>query len=308
MNSDKSGRIVSADYTKNVKDVYFETACAFLKRKEDAPFVLSCVQYDSLMDLENGDVPSWVPRWDCGCWIRTLRVPWLWYQAGGSASGFQAYIQDDKSLVVRGVVFDEIRWVSKRMYRIDFKIPSAAGSANGKPFVESLWEEASQFAINPANTSATELQDNFSLTLIGGFTDDNPAEDNISQHRANFLAYRRALGLEDTTADRERLDGTSESAESGDHARFYDDCGFFGDNRVFICTKAGRFGLAPLLAQPGGLCCAFLGTKVPFILLPLGEKFRYKVIGESYIHGIMRGEAVEMLQEGKFKEEDIVLV
>ena len=122
------------------------------------------------------------------------------------------------------------------------------------------------------------------------------------------MAYRRALGLEDTTADRERLDGTSESAESGDHARFYDDCGFFSDNRVFICTKAGRFGLAPLLAQPGGLCCAFLGTKVPFILLPLGEKFRYKVIGESYIHGIMRGEAVEMLQEGKFKEEDIVLV
>lgn len=307
LNSDGSGTTISADYTKNVKDVYFETASVFLNQKKDAPFVLSCVQYDSLVDLGDGDVPSWVPLWDRGRWIRTLGVPWLWYQAGGSTSVFQACIQDDKSLAIRGVVFDEVRWVSKRMYQRDFEIPTAAASADGKHFVESLWEEVSQFTIDPANMSSAKRRDNFSLTLVAGFTGENPAEDDISQHRANFLAHRHAREFEDATADGKELDETSESIENGDHAQFYDDCGFFCDNRIFICTKAGRFGLAPWLAQPGYLCCVFPGAKVPFILRAMEETSGYKLIGESYIHGIMRGEAIEMAKEGKFKE-DIVLV
>lgn len=34
----------------------------------------------------------------------------------------------------------------------------------------------------------------------------------------------------------------------------------------------------------------------------------YKLVGDAYVHGVMRGEAVTMMKNGDFVEEDIVIV
>jgi hypothetical protein len=63
--------------------------------------------------------------------------------------------------------------------------------------------------------------------------------------------------------------------------------------RVFV-SESGHFGLVPDHAQVGDLVCILYGCDVPVILRKI--KGHYELIGESYVHGIMKGEAMEAVQ------------
>jgi hypothetical protein len=79
--------------------------------------------------------------------------------------------------------------------------------------------------------------------------------------------------------------------------------------RFFVSTK-GYVGLAPFHAEIGDLCCILFGGQTPFILRNCshthpkiqyifgGEGNPYLFIGESYVHGIMDGEAYEESKRG----------
>ncbi|KAJ4422371.1 hypothetical protein N0V82_003025 [Gnomoniopsis sp. IMI 355080] len=68
--------------------------------------------------------------------------------------------------------------------------------------------------------------------------------------------------------------------------------------RTLVRLDSGLLGLAALPTQPGDEVWALAGSQVPFILRtnasdgPSGAR-RYRVIGETYVHGIMHGEEVE---------------
>ncbi|EKG22465.1 Heterokaryon incompatibility [Macrophomina phaseolina MS6] len=77
--------------------------------------------------------------------------------------------------------------------------------------------------------------------------------------------------------------------------------------RTLFRSARGLIGLAPVSAKAGDLVVVLYGATVPFILRKFGDY--YHVVGESYVHGIMDGEAIhrpkmEWLQgaeERKFK-------
>jgi hypothetical protein len=97
-------------------------------------------------------------------------------------------------------------------------------------------------------------------------------------------------------------------------------------------TSEGRLGWAPMNAKEGDIICIFSGTRVPFVLRPTMHKeeegarssipklrkrfvqfsptasetfseFRYELVGESYLRGMMQGEAMKMpdLEEQVFE-------
>jgi len=69
--------------------------------------------------------------------------------------------------------------------------------------------------------------------------------------------------------------------------------------RPFI-SKKGYIGMAPEFASPGDAICVILGAIAPYILRRHPDK-RYELMGETYVHGIMDGEAMEMgLEEEEF--------
>jgi hypothetical protein len=88
--------------------------------------------------------------------------------------------------------------------------------------------------------------------------------------------------------------------------------------RDLIFSQKGYIGMAPKGVEPGDLICILYGGRVPFILrdvsskIPHNEKFGarpyYKVVGDSYIHGIMMGEALDLMEEQGLKEQEFLLL
>ena len=76
--------------------------------------------------------------------------------------------------------------------------------------------------------------------------------------------------------------------------------------RRFFVSKDGYFGLAPPDAQEGDRIAVLFGVNVPFILRKIG--LNYQIVGESYVHGLMNGEIVEMWRLGIKKCQDLVLI
>lgn len=66
------------------------------------------------------------------------------------------------------------------------------------------------------------------------------------------------------------------------------------NGRRIIRTRNGYIGLAPSYTRPGDWIGVFKGGKVPLVIRPDGP--HWLLIGECYIHGIMKG---EVWNEGK---------
>ena len=69
----------------------------------------------------------------------------------------------------------------------------------------------------------------------------------------------------------------------------------FPERRRMAKTQMGLFGLVPAESLPGDKVVLIAGSSYPFILRPSGGS-RYKLVGDSYIHGIMDGTAWDETQ------------
>lgn len=100
-------------------------------------------------------------------------------------------------------------------------------------------------------------------------------------------------------------------------------------NRTFLITADGKMGIGPSAAQSGDTVTVLFGAGVPFVLRPRHapqaqeqgragreEKRRaeqpvrcdWHVVGESYVQGLMHGEAIRDSREGILGEEILALV
>jgi hypothetical protein len=77
-----------------------------------------------------------------------------------------------------------------------------------------------------------------------------------------------------------------------------------------VCmTQKGYLGLVPISAMIGDLICLFLGGQVFYCLRPSANvEHEYEYIGEVYVHGLMDGEAMGWVRDGRAKVENFVLV
>lgn len=73
--------------------------------------------------------------------------------------------------------------------------------------------------------------------------------------------------------------------------------------RTFCLFDNGRAGWVPCTAETGGRVAIFLGAEVPILLCPQGNADI--VFGDTYVHGMMDGQAFE---DPNVKIETIKLV
>jgi hypothetical protein len=72
-----------------------------------------------------------------------------------------------------------------------------------------------------------------------------------------------------------------------------------------ILTGDGHIGRCRDTVEIGDIVCVLLGCAMPIILRP--KEGYYEVVCEGYLDGIMKGEAMEALNQGKRKLEEFVL-
>jgi hypothetical protein len=75
--------------------------------------------------------------------------------------------------------------------------------------------------------------------------------------------------------------------------------------RRFAITEKGYFALVPRGTREGDEIVVFEKACVPFVIRRVEASGGFELLGEAYVHGIMRGEVMDMQD---LKLEDVVLV
>jgi hypothetical protein len=84
-------------------------------------------------------------------------------------------------------------------------------------------------------------------------------------------------------------------------------CAKVAQRRHLFATTNGRLGLGPDTMKCEDIVCILFGGNMPFLLRPIDNN-QYELVGACYIPGVMLGEAISLLEAGKFKERMSTLV
>lgn len=77
--------------------------------------------------------------------------------------------------------------------------------------------------------------------------------------------------------------------------------------RRLITTESGHVGMAPATVVSGDSVYVLLGCAFPVILRPEKITGQYEVVGECYVDGFMKGEAIKGLDDGEYMLQPITL-
>lgn len=91
------------------------------------------------------------------------------------------------------------------------------------------------------------------------------------------------------------LDSDAEILEMWDEIVLYQP-----DRRIFTASN-GKIGKGWNTIKRGDLICVILGCDVPLVLRPVGDQ--YELIGDCYMDGIMEGQAMKDVEEGRIEWE-----
>lgn len=98
------------------------------------------------------------------------------------------------------------------------------------------------------------------------------------------------------------LEALREGAEGGEPEAYASLARNYCLNRRFFVTADRRLGIGPKWAREGDLVCVLFGGGVPYVVRPRpGGQFEF--IGESYVYGLMDGQAVDAWRTGHLQQE-----
>ncbi|KAN0112256.1 Heterokaryon incompatibility protein (HET) domain containing protein [Hyaloscypha variabilis] len=286
-----SNNLVKPDYQKSPHQVYLELSSALIQYI--GLRVLTTVEHTKSTILEN--FPSWVTRWNVSLVMNDIfRVPNDRFRASaGLTASFSPSIARN-NLILPGVLLDKV-WKTFTIY---------VGEASGISLEETVTGERISFqallrgACNLDGSTCRYPDRALALctALCGG--------------KSAFVSQlpRYAACLATMLDNGSQNQKNSYTQEDTDNALLY-----FGEvkavciNRTFVVTENGFYSLTPLLTGPGDVACVFVGVDVPFILKPCGDAGLFKLLGESYVHGVMEGQVKEMVEREELCKRSVVI-
>ena len=262
--------LILPNYSKSTADVYKDVT-GYSIAEERSLSLLSVVEDNSERQISN--LPSWVP--DYSVWqsqvIFGYPISRIQYRAAGSSEVSTRWIAGSSVLAVDGLYYDEVKEVS---------LNSFDDTQRHKEIVLEWLHMA-----EPLMQKGFVDIDAFWRTLLGDCDRDAcPAPRKWADHFAQYLVL---IGGQAVT--KHWAPGWVGDTKSGTASIFQASLEYVAWRRRFFTTRKGHIGLGPLSMKPGDHVCILNGGRVPFLLRKDGIHHRF--IGESYIHGLMKGEA-----------------
>ena len=280
--------VIRPDYSLSVDTIFRQVTKSLLKH-ESSLTLLSTVEDASLRVTLN--LPSWVPDYAVWQEVTILGMPDNphKYYAGGDEPPI-LYDSDldtnhdilslagyEMDSVIEIGMFDGNKVIEPQVLMSWFQLLATLPEiyCNGEPRDDVIWR-------------------NF-IGNVGGAT--NPAHTDYAKH---FLAFLHHL-FKDEKDLRNAIDilnaGTSthdwqQTGGDGDPYLYATSFVYITGLRRLFVTRKGYVGLGAKSLQIGDKVFVFPGGLVPFVLRGPVEGY-YRLVGEAYVHGIMRGEALK---------------
>lgn len=296
-------------YSKDVayRDVYHEAFITQLMR--NAP--LSCV------DAEEPLRPSWVPDWNTPRVTRALGYStkaWSVYMACGEGTQKTpvALGEDKRRITFRGKIFDEIATLGAVSVSPTLYIDAANLAANEWASYATLADNPVSNAIYPAQNDS--VYNAFFQTLMAGRDGTGTSALSPDHSEVFSLILDSTMGHEPSlrgqiySIRRKKGHFTLASLVAKKGAKVRKPVQILEDMRIslnsalhmrrFAVTRKGFFALVPRGARIGDEVVVFDRYCVPFLLRRVDGKDEhgdvFELLGETYVHGIMKGEAMGM--------------
>ncbi|KAI0458461.1 HET domain-containing protein [Xylaria acuta] len=288
------------NYSLEVAEVYKKVALSFLREYKSLSF----------LTRPNGHqpepLPSWAPNWcDSSVVERDITKSLSWISNLGTESpvtlGFPEHYNASAGLPVK--LFDSPNQFVLKLsgLRVDTVVSSTQfddksqsfGRVAHDPPLLQLWKAALSF--RPEGRALPDW-------IASWFKATTAEQQRISGRTADRILKDGSAYLYNVLSSSDLL---SKLSMGGDAEIYSALASNFCLNRKFIVTLEGRMGIAPVGTQQGDLVFVIFGGGVPYILRTQESGFLF--VGQSYINGLMGGEAVHALEQGELAEEIIEL-
>ncbi|KAH7351367.1 heterokaryon incompatibility protein-domain-containing protein [Rhexocercosporidium sp. MPI-PUGE-AT-0058] len=304
---------VIPDYSKPAVDVYRSLARQYINKRKNLDIICHATLSNHM------PIPSWVPSWS---WhnkglsvLPKRRISGTGHETMYRCCGDMEIDRDllfgtdlsSNRLWLNGYKFDVVSIVGSvatKVQDLGLEVP-----VNGLTNLMKEWTSMSEIC---SHSYGPNLEEAFRRTLLG---------DAVGEKRWQETTHPAVIEKE---TDKDALSNGSKGANSTDFVYLVE--GRLGsverekDNslaarlnsrievseasmkraaikRAFFTTERGYMGLGPENMEEGDLIYILSGGQVPFILRPTILTEGFSLVGESYIHGIMDGEATVLGME-----------
>lgn len=311
---DASILVPQPDYTCPIQTVYTSLVLAYIDHYKNLDILAQASPHKKLSNL-----PSWTPDWsEENRTSRLNRHKGFFCAAGDTAASVKAS-PDNKILVCEGICIDTLDGLghcpSDKSGRAQHCQPDNATSIYGddeatfsaiwrslttdvRYFADSSFERAPEVMGHQFIKKCRNWENVFVNEDHPQYKPDKEIHPDISIFELWYQKNRflNVAGRPIRKWAFERL----EAAQANDtdrmlNASFERTMKKKIHGRILITTETGYIGLATLFSKRGDKVCVLFGCSTPVVLRPLAEG-GYKFIGECYVHGIMEGEAIAMLE------------
>ncbi|KAK3984510.1 heterokaryon incompatibility protein-domain-containing protein [Cladorrhinum sp. PSN332] len=281
------------DYSLHPRSVFSDTVAKLISYTRRLGPLWRPREYD-----RDSHLPSWVTDWTAAVNCNT-NIPEINRHAtsrsfdscSGRTASFARYNPIHGRLCLAGIMFDTVVKISNVVEYAELV------SGNGGYKMMEIWKDCITDGVlkkrypSPAAilTSCHGNSETYESAIWSVFCMDTICPRDFTLRRLRRLAPREWKVV-------------SEMCHLGN----YDTVGLYAlVNRRFFVTETGLIGTGPVDTKEGDAVHILWGGRIPYILRPVPNKAgTFQYIGDSYVHGIMDGEAAP---EG-VKEEIITLV
>jgi hypothetical protein len=262
----------SADYAESVQQIYKKLTSSVIIQDRN----LACLGGNRTMKVNFS--PSWAAAkqgiMDVGtAWMNNMRL----YSACGRQESDAHFDEELKLLRCSGILIGSLKTVigplsraglesleTQHINTMGFDILWEYARNAGKAHRDDLWrtlvmdQDIFDFD-NPIFPAPPEFEKQYAV-LVEGYPLPKDFEPELPEEKRPLKFFER-------------------------YCRCFDEC---TTNRCFFVTDSMHMGLGPFLTEAGDVVAVLAGGDFCLVLRPKGDYF--ELVGEAYVHGVMRGE------------------
>lgn len=295
------------DYTRSVAEVYTVTA-EYILKQSGSMLLLTCVEGEDFQTPAH-NLPSWVPDWSETRFLGLRVTGYRHFRAAGERPPTYSISHNKRILSVEAIKLDDVVEVCDEKKDLRANLHSSA-----------LWQLISRLDSSYATSHGDQNREEVvwrTLMTNRGSTPTNrrvryPAPEEIEQSFRDWIFWRYAVASEEPTefptpstnvsmlpTQVELQDVRQKIADDPTYLTTLSHRASLFDlhyshamlQRPFR-TRKGYFGIGTRCLRQGDSVWIVSGCRVPLILRRIDNSEHYRLVGGSYTHGFMDGEAL----------------